>query len=263
MLNWILTILHLTKHYIYSIVKNRLFLYSRGIQQGGPLSPLLFYLTKEVFNLGLGKLMEFNQLKYIKGTVFIHVPSHILYEDYVMLFSKWTTTNIYVLIDFFSIYVQTSGQKSIIFIGYMTQLRLFHIEISLCFNIGTLPFIYVGVPIFKGNSKACCFYPIIYKIISKLPSWKGSLLSFVDIVCLFISVLYKMLIYYFTICSWSISLIKDLKRYTRNFTWTGDLNSRKVAINIWNTFFSHTRDGGLDIISLSKINGASNLKLCW
>jgi hypothetical protein len=47
----------------------------------------------------------------------------------------------------------------------------------LGFKVGSLPFNYLGVPIFKGKPKACYLQPIADKIKNKLSSWKASLLS--------------------------------------------------------------------------------------
>ncbi|XP_058775252.1 uncharacterized protein LOC131649507 [Vicia villosa] len=46
------------------------------------------------------------------------------------------------------------------------------------FKIGTSPFVYLGVPIFKGKPKAVHLRHIADKIIHLLASWKGALLSF-------------------------------------------------------------------------------------
>jgi hypothetical protein len=100
-----------------------------------------------------------------------------------MLFCKGTASNIQVLSSFFARYAQISGQlinpqKSTLFAGSMTASRLNSIANSLGFSIGTLPFLYLGVPIFKGKPKALYFQPLVDKIKSKLSSWKTSLLSY-------------------------------------------------------------------------------------
>ncbi|MCH88157.1 RNA-directed DNA polymerase (Reverse transcriptase), partial [Trifolium medium] len=69
-------------------------------------------------------------------------------------------------------------QKSTIFVGSISNARLQSIANSLGFSIGTLPFIYLGVPIFKGKPKAIYFQPLVDKIKTKLASWKASLLSY-------------------------------------------------------------------------------------
>jgi hypothetical protein len=174
--NWIHTILHSAKLSISINGKQEgYFDCSGGVRQGDPLSPLLFGLAAEVLSRGLSKLVMDGQLKTLKGTRSINIPSHILYADDVMLFCKGNSSNIQVLSNFFARYAEISGQvinpqKSTIFVGSMTSTRLQSIADSLGFNIGTLPFLYLGVPIFKGKPKASYFQPLVDKIKIKLAS---------------------------------------------------------------------------------------------
>jgi hypothetical protein len=156
---------------------------SRGVRQGDPLSSLLFCLAEEVLSIGLSKLVSDGHLKLLKGTRTTSIPSHILHADDVMLFCKGTASNIQVISSFFARYAQISGQlinpqKSPLFAGSMTASRLNSIANSLGFSIGTLPFLYLGVPILKGKPKVLYFQPLVDKIKSKLSSWKTSLLSY-------------------------------------------------------------------------------------
>ncbi|CAJ2663194.1 unnamed protein product [Trifolium pratense] len=267
--NWISTILHSARLSISINGKNEgYFECARGVRQGDPLSPLLFCLAEEVLSRGLTKLVNDGHLKLIKGTRSSHIPSHILYANDVMLFCKGTSVNINVLTEFFAKYAQISGQyvnplKSTIFAGSMSQSRVNNIAYSLGFSIGLLPFIYLGVPIFKGKAKTCHFAPIFDKIKLKLAKWKASLLSYAGRVQLLKSVIQSMLIYSITIYSWPVSVIKDLEKLMRNFLWSGDMNARKLVTVPWHIVCSTLDEGGLGVRSLSSLNQASNLKLIW
>jgi hypothetical protein len=79
-----------------------------------------------------------------------------------MLFCKGNSSNIHHLSNFFARYAQVSGQiinpkKSTIFAGSIPSSRLQFIASALGFKIGSLPFLYLGVPIFKGKPKATYF----------------------------------------------------------------------------------------------------------
>jgi len=266
---WIHTILQSAKLSISINGKQEgYFSCKRGVRQGDPLSPLLFCITEEVLSRGLTKLVNEGKLKLIKGTRTAPIPSHILYADDVMLFCKGTAANMQTLSQFFQRYANASGQiinpqKSTIFSGSISNDRLTHIAENFGFNIGTLPFIYLGVPIFKGKPKSCYFQPIVDKIKVKLASWKASLLTFAGRIQLVKSVVHNMLIYSITIYSWPTSLIKELERYMRNFIWSGDLHNKKLVTVAWKTICIPIDEGGLGIRSLSKLNEAANLKLCW
>jgi hypothetical protein len=267
--NWIQTILHSAKLSISINGKQEgFFSCTRGVRQGDPLSPLLFCIAEEVLSRGLSKLVSDGMLKPMKGTRNVAIPSHILYTDDVMLFCKGTSANIEILSSFFAKYAQISGQhinpqKSTIFAGSISQARIINIASSLGFCIGSLPFLYLGVPIFKGKPKAIYFQPLMDKVKLKLASWKASLLSYAGKIQLVKSVIQSMLIYSITTYSWPVSLIKEVELYMRNFIWSGDLMVRKHVTVSWHKVCSPIDEGGLGIRSLSTINKASNLKLFW
>jgi len=131
------------------------------------------------------------------------------------------------------------------------------------FKIGTLPFTYLGVPIFKGKPKKSYFQPIADKVKVKLAAWKSSLLSMVGRVQLIKSVIQSMLIHCLSIYSWPVSLIKDVERWIRNFLWSGDIHQKKLVTVAWHKVCKPIKEGGLGIRNLSTINEAGNLKLCW
>lgn len=67
--------------------------------------------------------------------------------------------------------------KSTIFAGSISVSRLNQLINIIGFKHGTLPFTYLGVPIFKGKPKVRHLQPIVDKIRAKLSTWKASLLS--------------------------------------------------------------------------------------
>lgn len=132
-----------------------------------------------------------------------------------MIFCRGDKGSITSLINLFYRYANSSGQmvnplKSYIFAGFVFEARLHHIANQLGFKIGRLPFSYLGVPIFKVKPKARHLRPLLDKVISKLSNWKGSFLSFKDIIQLVKSYVASMLVHSFTIYSWPKSLIKEL-----------------------------------------------------
>ena len=133
----------------------------------------------------------------------------------------------------------------------------------LNFQVGVFPFMYLGVPIFKGKPKACFLQPIADKISSKLTAWKASLLSMAGRIQLVKSVIQSMLIYSITIYSWPSGLIKEVEKNIRNFIWSGDVDKRKLVTTSWKKVCRPLIQGGLNIRSISTLNKAANLKMCW
>lgn len=67
-------------------------------------------------------------------------------------------------------------------------------------NKAILPFVYLGVPLFKGTPKVCYLQGIEDKILHQFESWKGKSLSMAGRVCLVNSVITSMFIHSFIIC---------------------------------------------------------------
>lgn len=157
-----------------------------------------------------------------------------------MLFFITSPSNIHDLLNILSRYAETSSQilnpnESTIYGGSISQARLNHIPSSLSFNIGTLTFLYIWVPIFKWRLKKIYFQPIMDKVKVKLASWKANLLSFASRIQFIKSFLHGMLVYSITIYSWSKSILKELEAMLKNFAWTGDLNNKKLVTLAWKT----------------------------
>jgi hypothetical protein len=72
-----------------------------------------------------------------------------------------------------------------------------------------------------------------------------------------------MLIYSISIYSWPVTLHKDVEKCFRNFIWSGDIEKRKLVTVSWKKICRPLAQGGLNLRSLTKLNSASNLKLCW
>ena len=85
-------------------------------------------------------------------------------------------------------------------------LRLSHMK------LGTLPFRYLGDPIFYSVPKACHLKTIADAILDKFNSWQGKLLSMAGRVCLVNSVIESSFIHSFMVYKWPISLLKELEK---------------------------------------------------
>jgi len=158
------------------------FTWKRGVRQGDPLSPLLFCLAEEVLSRGISRLVDEGKVDLIKASRHATIPSHCFYADDLMIYCKGKRAGFQALKELFTRYAECSGQvinvrKSSIHAGGISQDRLQSIVEMLGFSIGELPFVYLGVPVFKGKPKPIYFQSIMDKVKIKLASWKASLLS--------------------------------------------------------------------------------------
>lgn len=161
---------------------------SRGVRQGDPLSPLLFCIAEDVLSRAISRACYAGKIVpmfYCRGT---SIPTHILYADDVLIFCVGTKQNIRCLLKFFHDYSEVSGKiinnsKSRFLSRAMTSSRSQMITGMLGFSVGTIPFSYLGCPIFKGKPKGTYFQYIIDRIKVKFATWKGTLLSIMGRVC--------------------------------------------------------------------------------
>ncbi|XP_058776538.1 uncharacterized protein LOC131650843 [Vicia villosa] len=149
---------------------------ARGVRRD-PLSPLLFCLAEEVLSRCIYKAVRNGDLELIKASRNNWVPSHITYADDIMLFCSGRFSNVKTLKDIFSFYATISGQcintaKSFLYSGAVSNRRMDCILASTGFQLGSVPFSYLGVPLFKGRVKNFHIAPIVDRILSKMASWK-------------------------------------------------------------------------------------------
>ncbi|XP_019438960.1 PREDICTED: uncharacterized protein LOC109344661 [Lupinus angustifolius] len=110
----------------------------------------------------------------------------------------------------------------------------------LGFSAGSLPLTYLGGPIFLGKPRRIHLQRIVDKIINKLATWKGVLLSIRGRIELVRSVIQSMLLYSFNIYAWPSSLLKHIENCIRNFVWSGNIELVWEMINSnheWAMFF--------------------------
>jgi len=143
----------------------------------------------------------------------------------------------------------------------MPVIRVQMISTLLGFNVGTVPFIYLGCPIFQGKSKVAHFQMIADRIKTKLATWKGSLLSVMGRVQLVKSIIHGMLVYSFHVYMWSRRLLRMLGTWIKKFIWSRDVLTRKVCTVSWNCLSRPWAEGGLDIKPTRLINDSLILKL--
>lgn len=182
-INWILVILNSAR---LSILVNGkavgYFSCSRGVRQGDPLSPLLFCIAKEVLSRALFDSSARGRLTPMSYCCRMTFPTHILYADDIMIFCTGLKINVRELLSIFHKYSKVSGQrintvKSHFFTGNMLVNWKNMIAALLGFSVGSVPFLYLGCPIFQGKPKVIHFRMVTDKIKNKLATSKGSTLS--------------------------------------------------------------------------------------
>lgn len=163
-------------------------------------------------------------------------------------------------------YTKASGQhlslnKCKFYTGNASPRKVAQLANLLSFGVGSLPFNYLGVPIFKGKPRKPHLQHIADKIFSKLSSWKGFLLSTMDRVELVKSVIESLLLHSFKVYAFLVSLVKHLDCCIRDFIWGGSISVKRVVTVAWKKVCIPYKEGGLGIKSLRVLNEAAMLIL--
>lgn len=157
-----------------------------------------------------------------------------------------------------------SPSKSRMFLGRHISVEFKHFLLhSLQFVEGSVPFVYLGVPIFFGKPKISHLQAIADKIIAKFDNWSGSLLSLAGRICLVNNIIASALTHSMMIYRWPHGLIKSIDVALRNFIWNGNVKKRNYGTLAWSRVCSPRREGGLGIRSIRAANESFLFKLAW
>lgn len=267
--NWISLILNSARlSVLINGVAYGFFNCGRGVRQGDPLSPLLFCLAEEVLSRGITHLRQIGAILPISAPRRCHPISHVLYADDVFIFCRGDQKSLRALNDFLEDYGEASGQrinrdKCVFFLGKTATSRLAGIKAILGFENGTLPFTYLGVPIFKGCPKRQHLQSLADRACAVLSGWQGRILSLAGRLELLKSVFQSLFLHSFKVYLWPRSLIKMLHTCARNFVLSGCIHKKKIGLISWNLFCSPKQEGGLGLRRLDTLNSACLLKSLW
>ncbi|KAL3652392.1 hypothetical protein CASFOL_002073 [Castilleja foliolosa] len=241
---------------------------TRGLKQGDPLSPMIFILAQQIFSYGLTKLHDNKQMMHYDMGPRVEKVTHLLYADDMLLFfngGQKTIKNLKILIDKYAL---SSGQmisydKSSIYCSkHITSTRINNIKSRLQCKVGSLPFTYLGSPIFKGYGKVSYFEELIHKIVQRLESWRGKFLSFAGKITLLKAVLSSLPIHILSATVVPKKVIQRVEKYFKSFLWGQNGEDRTHWVS-WNKVCTPKAEGGLGLRRLQDTVDGLNGKLAW
>lgn len=268
---WVRWIMSLLSSSFFSVLINDIpspkFRPSRGIRQGDPLSPFLFFIMAE----GLGRSIKsalHSQL--LKDLSFFNSPTYSLqkFVDDNMLFGHPSVQEARqlkaLLLDFSKASrANVNKIKSQIFffnIPVITQNAIAHI---LGFTISTLPSKYLGAPLTASALKHSCWKILLEKLQARLFLWTHRALSMANRLVLINVVLHSMPLYLFSILAATQWVLKEIKKLQCNFLWGSSGPTRKWALVKWDKVCLPKKAGGIGLRDPSHSNEVVGVEIWW
>eukprot|EP00253_Pinus_taeda_P029800 PITA_29800 len=184
---WIKWILALIKSPRYSILVNGApsvpFSPSRGIRQGDPLSPFLFFILMEGLSRLIAKRKAEGRIKGLQPIRSCPATTHQQFVDDTMLHGTPTVKEALAYKDILHLFSKASGMeinfsKSTIFFFNTHQAIQSHLSRLLGFKIGSLPSRYLGAPLTLKPWQKVHWEKVLASMERKCKHWTNRALNF-------------------------------------------------------------------------------------
>ncbi|KAL0299931.1 UNVERIFIED_CONTAM: hypothetical protein Sangu_2461200 [Sesamum angustifolium] len=207
----------------------------KGLRQGDPMSPALFFLFIEYFSRSIKRSATNSDFNFNPKCEKLKI-THLLFADDLMLFSRGDLTSIRILMeclqefrDISSLAVNTA--KSNIFTAGTQNDTLDEALAMTEFARGHMPVRYLGISLTAQRLLVTDYSPLVDQIASCIRKWTTKSLSFAGRLELMRSVIQEVECFWLQFFPLPMAVIEKIHRLCRAFLW----NSKRAPV-AWRIF---------------------------
>ncbi|CAH1453519.1 unnamed protein product [Lactuca virosa] len=242
MIQWIMKCVSTTSFSIRINGENKgYFMWKKGLRQGDPMSPYLFTLIMEVFNLMIKRRIQQSPKHKYQWRCGKQKLTHLYFVDGLLIFSHGSIQAIQVVKD---------------------SLQEFQANI-LGFEEAKLPVRYLGIPLIGTRMLVKDCNKLVQQVKARVQNWKHRALSFAGRLQLINSVLQSLQVYWCSVLLLPKTTINDIKKVFKGFLWNGGYLKKGSANIAWKMVCRPKDEGGLGICNLQTWNEALLYRQIW
>lgn len=239
--------------------------HQRGLQQGDPLSPMLFILVMDVLNSLFTRAKSEGLLRPLHSTG----QRLSLYADDVALFIRPEEADLLLTKNLLQIFGEASGLQTNLHNSCVIPIHCEEdieevVNQRLHCTTSAFPITYLGLPILDKKLRRGDLLAWIEKIANKLPGWKASLMNLAGRAVLVRFVLTAIPIYLLIALKVPKWFIRAIDKIRRGFLWKGrkEVNGGCCLV-AWEKAMRPVDLGGLRIHNLEVMGWALQIRWLW
>lgn len=153
----------------------------KGLRQGDPLSPMIFVLVMEYLYRSLQRLKDIPDSNLHAKCDKLGIIN-LSFADDLLLFSRGYPGSVELLMQMFNKFVASTGlsgnpSKCKIYFGSVPQQDRDEIQKLTSFQVGILPFRYLGIPLTSKKLTVVQCSILVDKLVQRICHWSSRLLS--------------------------------------------------------------------------------------
>jgi hypothetical protein len=231
----------------------------KGLRQGDPISPLLFNLVGDVLTRMLVKAERGGLIKGLLPEFRREGILSLQYADDTILFSNPEEQYLRNLKSSLVLFETLSGMRINYHKSEIIPINMQEVHVHLAAHVfgcpvGSFPIKYLGIPLHFDKLRREDLQPVIDKILKRVASWKGKLLSHAAKLTLIKTCLASIPIYLLSFIKFPKWAIQILNSHFANCLWNDSEGNHKYHLANWETVSMAKEFGGMGVPSIRDLN---------